>query len=101
MPKLIHLESVLMPNGEIICLGKTIAMQKDVADYIHEPPSPSLRSLPRTIIVETSGGVVNDVHGLPQGWDWKVADWDEAQGNETIAEQVNLAIEDAKAQNNV
>lgn len=32
--KLIKLQAVLMPNGEIICMGKTIGWQKDLEKYI-------------------------------------------------------------------
>lgn len=31
---------------------------------------------PRTLCVEASGGLVQDVHGLPDGWDYSIADWD-------------------------
>jgi len=30
----------------------------------------------KTITVEVEGGVVQDVHGLPDGWDYEVVDYD-------------------------
>ncbi len=53
---------------------------------------------PRTIVVEVTGGVVTDVHGLPEGWQWDVADWDEK--GDYFDEANAKLIEDAKAQNN-
>ena len=32
-----HVEAVLMPNGEIISLGKTIGWFKDYKGYLYEP----------------------------------------------------------------
>lgn len=37
---------------------------------------------PRTIVVEVSGGVVNEVHGLRKGDNWDLADWDDADAAE-------------------
>ena len=31
---LCNLEVVLMPNGEVICFGKTVGMFKDLKDYL-------------------------------------------------------------------
>jgi len=35
--KLRHLEVVLMPNGEIICNGKTIGWENQIGQYLKEP----------------------------------------------------------------
>lgn len=35
--KIMHLEVLVMPNGEIICLGKTIGWIKELEKYISEP----------------------------------------------------------------
>lgn len=51
---------------------------------------------PRIIVVETSGGVVDDVHGLRQGDQWDLADWDE-KGDYFDSENAKL-IAKAKAQ---
>ena len=37
MPEVKHLEVVVMPNGEIICLGKTIGWVKEFREYLSEP----------------------------------------------------------------
>lgn len=50
---------------------------------------------PRTLCVETSGGVVQDVHGMPEGWDYEVADWDDA--GESI-HSIEQTIKNAKDQ---
>ena len=51
---------------------------------------------PRTIAIEVSGGCVTDVHGLPDGWSYDIADWDE-QGD-YFEEQNERIIREAKAQ---
>lgn len=37
MPKIKHLEVCVMPNGEVICLGKTIGWVKDLGKFLFEP----------------------------------------------------------------
>lgn len=37
-----HLEVLLMDNGEIICLGKTIGWKKDLGKYLHDPEQPDI-----------------------------------------------------------
>ena len=37
-----HLEVLLMPNGEIICAGKTIGWEDSLGKYLHEPETDSL-----------------------------------------------------------
>lgn len=57
---------------------------------------------PRTLCVEVSGGVVQDVHGLPEGWSYELADWDELDGidafdhEEKIKNQIEAKINRAK-----
>lgn len=36
-----HLEVVVMPNGEVICLGRTLGWIKELGKYIQVPPCPS------------------------------------------------------------
>lgn len=60
---------------------------------------------PRTIVIECRGGLVQDVHGLPDGWDYDIADWDEldsVDGNDrgTSGATVKEMIAVAKKQNN-
>lgn len=33
----------------------------------------------KTVKIEISGGVVIDVHNLPDGWDYEVIDYDNAE----------------------
>lgn len=57
---------------------------------------------PRTLCVEVSGGVVQDVHGLPEGWSYELADWDELDEieafdhEEKIKSQIETKINRAK-----
>lgn len=51
----------------------------------------------RTIVPEISGGVLVNVHGLPHGWTYDVADWDEK--GDYFEEANRKLIEDANAQN--
>lgn len=34
------LEVIVMPNGEVICLGRTVGWFKDLKDYLTIPPPP-------------------------------------------------------------
>lgn len=56
---------------------------------------------PRTIVIECEGGIVQDVHGLPEGWIYDIADWDETEndGDANTAGRFSKMIADAKAQN--
>lgn len=55
----------------------------------------------RSIVIECEGGIVQDVHGLPEGWIYDIADWDECEndGDQNNAERFTKMINDAKAQN--
>lgn len=33
-----YLEVLLMPNGEVICLGKTVGYTNTLAEYLHDVP---------------------------------------------------------------
>lgn len=40
--KIFHLEVLVMPQGEIICNGKTIGWFKDLSEFLFEPePHPA------------------------------------------------------------
>jgi len=34
---IMHLEVVVMPNGEIICMGKTVGRVRDLGKYLSKP----------------------------------------------------------------
>jgi hypothetical protein len=55
----------------------------------------------RNIVIECEGGIVQDVHGLPEGWTYEIADWDETEndGDKNIAGHFSKIIAEAKAQN--
>lgn len=43
--KIQHLEVVVMPNGEVICLGKTIGFTKNLERYLSDPESKMVDSI--------------------------------------------------------
>lgn len=49
----------------------------------------------RTIVVEISGGVVVDVHGLPDNFVYWIADWDDVVAGGVKAEVLDKMIADA------
>lgn len=55
---------------------------------------------PRTLIIETEGGVISNVHGMRPGDTYDIADWDETN-EEAGPTQATLTqmIRDAQAQN--
>lgn len=39
-----HLEVLLMPNGEILCLGKTIGWVDKLGKYLHDPEKSEVKT---------------------------------------------------------
>lgn len=48
------------------------------------------------IVIEVTGGVVTDVHGLPEGYTFEIADWDDVECGDVEEETVTKMIESAK-----
>lgn len=57
------------------------------------------RMEPRTLCVEVRGGVVQDVHGLPPGWDYELADYDDEDDDEERETSNDEAIRRAQSLN--
>lgn len=49
---------------------------------------------PRNLVIECSGGIVQDVHGLPTGWTYEIADWDEQEDIQNIIDGKDDVIND-------
>lgn len=54
---------------------------------------------PRTICVEIEGGLCQDVHGLPIGWDYEIADRDDQDMTDGQREGIEKMIKKAMALN--
>lgn len=53
-------------------------------------------SKPRTLCIEVQGGVVVDVYGLPVGWTYDLADWDNVEEGGLSEREVTNMIRRAK-----
>lgn len=55
--------------------------------------------VPRTLCVEVSGGVVQEVHGIRPGDNYTLADYDDEEMDSTREDNCDFLIAQAKAQN--
>lgn len=64
-------------------------VQKAIQDRVYP-------STGRCITIEVTGGVVTDVHGLPEGYTYLIADWDDVECGDMEEEELQALIEKAK-----
>lgn len=77
---------------------KKIEKEIDVVDKDHyiKKYREKAKEDQKTVIVEVSGGCVQDVHNLPEGFTYTLVDWDhfEAMSDEEFIEEMGEVIEE-------
>ncbi len=52
---------------------------------------------PRVLVAEVEGGILQDIHGLPEGWTYEVADYDDDTDTDAEVAEKDAMIARAKA----